>query len=129
MQIFEKTITVVEDDLDQLNHVNNVRYVQWVQDMAETHWLQNASKTILDQFFWVLVSHKIDYKNQAVLGDELKLKTYVSSSEGFFSIRQVEIYNASNDKLLVKSETKWCLMDLKRKRPSKIPSELATLFD
>ncbi len=129
MQIFEKTITVIESDLDQLNHVNNVRYVQWVQDMAEAHWLQNATKSILNDYFWVLVSHHIEYKSQAVLGDTLKLKTYVTKSEGLFSYRQVEIYNASNNKLLVQSETKWCLMNLQTKRPTRIPHELATLFD
>ncbi|MFW2376441.1 MAG: acyl-CoA thioesterase, partial [Cellulophaga baltica] len=26
---FHKTIQVTQDDLDDLNHVNNVRYVQW----------------------------------------------------------------------------------------------------
>ncbi|WP_422104927.1 acyl-CoA thioesterase [Winogradskyella sp.] len=129
MQTYEKTITVSEEDLDQLNHVNNVRYVQWVQDMAEAHWLQNATKAILDHYFWVLVSHHIDYKNQAVLGDQLRLKTYVSKSEGIFSIRQVDIYNASNDKLIVKSETKWCLMSIKTKRPTRIPAEIITLFE
>ena len=129
MQIFEKTITVSKEDLDQLNHVNNVRYVQWVQDMAEAHWLQNVTVDILDNYFWVLVSHHIDYKNQAVLGDVLKLKTYVSKSEGFFSIRSVDIYNTSNDKLIVKSETKWCFMSLVTKRPTRIPIEIITLFE
>ena len=129
MQIFEKTITVVQEDLDQLNHVNNVRYVQWVQDMAEAHWLQNATSSILDQYFWVLVNHTIDYKSQAVLGDVIRLKTNVSKSEGFFSLRQVEIYNTSNDKLIVKSQTKWCLMSMATKRPARIPEEINTLFD
>jgi len=129
LQTFEKTITVSEADLDQLNHVNNVRYVQWVQDMAEAHWLQNANKAILENYFWVLVSHHIDYKRQAILGDVLRLKTYVSKYEGFFSLRQVEIYNSLNDKLLVKSETKWCLMSMASKTPIRIPSELITLFD
>ena len=129
MQTYEKIITVSEEDLDQLNHVNNVRYVQWVQDMAEAHWLQNATQTILDQYFWVLVSHRIDYKHQAVLGDILQLKTYVSKSEGLFSFRQVDIYNTTTDKLIVSSETKWCFMSVATKKPKRIPSEIITLFE
>ncbi|GGI57873.1 acyl-CoA thioesterase [Winogradskyella haliclonae] len=62
MQIFQKEIIVAQTDLDQLNHVNNVRYVQWVQDIAEAHWLKNASKEILDNYYWFLVKHTIDYK-------------------------------------------------------------------
>ncbi|MCA0152813.1 acyl-CoA thioesterase [Winogradskyella vincentii] len=129
MQIFEKTITVAQEDLDQLNHVNNVRYVQWVQDIAEAHWMLRAPKQILDNYFWVLVRHTIDYKNQAVLGDILKLKTYVLNSEGVTSVRMVEIFNASTNRLLVKSETKWCFMDKKTYRPTRILAEVANLFD
>ncbi len=77
MQIFEKTITVSKDDLDELNHVNNVRYVQWVQDIAKDHWLAFVSKEILDTYDWFLVSHHIQYKSQALLGDTLVLKTFV----------------------------------------------------
>ena len=128
MQIFQKTITVTKDDLDQLNHVKKVRYVQWVQDIAEEHWLQNTTSTILENYFWVLVSHHIEYKSQAVLGDQLNIKTYVSKSEGVTSIRHVEIYNLNNGKLATKSETKWCFMDVNTKRPTRITPEVAELF-
>ncbi len=129
MQTFEKIITVSKSDLDQLNHVNNVRYVQWVQDIAEAHWLQNATKNILDHFFWVLIRHEIDYKHQAVFGDQLLLKTYVTKSEGITSERCVEFINTSTNKIIVRSLTKWCLLDTKTKRPMRITSEIAKLFD
>ena len=129
MQTFEKTIIVSKDDLDQLNHVNNVRYVKWVQDIAEAHWLKNAPKTILDNYFWVMLSHNIQYKGEALLGDELTVKTYVSKSEGLTSIRHVEITNNTNNKLIITSETKWCFMNTATKKPSRIPAEVAKLFD
>ena len=129
MQTFEKNITVYKDDLDQLNHVNNVRYVQWVQDIAEAHWIKNAPKTILDNYFWVMLSHNIQYKGEALLGDELNIKTYVSKSEGLTSIRHVEITNNTNNKLIVTSETKWCFMNTATKKPARIPAEVAKLFD
>jgi acyl-CoA thioester hydrolase len=129
LQIFEKTRIVTIDDLDQLNHVNNVRYVQWVQDIAEEHWLKNASKVITDNYFWVLVSHHIEYKNQAVLNDELIIKTYVTESEGVSSLRHVNIVNKVSNQLIVTSETKWCFMSMSSKRPTRIPAEIATLFN
>ena len=82
MQTFEKIITVSEEDLDQLYHVNNVRYVQWVQDIAEAHWLQNVTKDILDNYFWVLISHHIEYKSEATLGDQLKIKPLYQNLKG-----------------------------------------------
>jgi acyl-CoA thioester hydrolase len=129
MQTFEIIITVSEKDLDQLNHVNNVRYVQWVQEIAEAHWLQNVTKDILDNYFWVLVSHHIEYKSEATLGDQLKIKTFVSKSEGVSSIRHVEISNLNTNKIATVSETKWCFMDIRTKRPTRITPEVASLFD
>ncbi|SHH45226.1 acyl-CoA thioesterase [Winogradskyella jejuensis] len=127
MQVFTKKITVSESDLDQLNHVNNVTYVQWVQNIAEAHWLKNASSDILNTYYWVLVKHTIDYKGQAFLNDKIFIKTFVASSEGVSSIRKVEMYNG--EKLIISSETKWCLIDAKSNRPTRITQEIAELFN
>ena len=129
MQIFQKEITVSKTDLDQLNHVNNVRYVQWVQDIAEAHWLKNASKEILDSYYWFLVKHTIDYKGQAFLGDHILIKTFVDSSEGVTSIRKVEMHNQTSGKLIITSETKWCLLDKSTQGPTRITPEIANLFN
>ena len=129
MQIFEQRITVTEEDLDNLNHVNNVRYVQWVQDIAQAHWLTYATPEILERYSWFLVNHYIQYKSQALLGDQLLLKTYVPKVEGVSTIRHVEIINSTNGQLIVESKTKWCLINTKTQRPTRIIPEIATLFD
>jgi acyl-CoA thioester hydrolase len=129
MQIFEKLITVTIDDLDELSHVNNVRYIKWVNDVAKEHWLQNASQEICEKYFWVLISHHIEYKNSALLNDIIKIKTYVIKTEGVTSTRIVEMYHNKTQKLLIKSETKWCLMSSKTLRPTRINSEIANLFN
>jgi acyl-CoA thioester hydrolase len=129
LKIFEKIITVSEDDLDDLNHVNNVRYVQWVQDIAKAHWLTYVSKDILDTYSWFLVNHFIEYKSQALLGDQLLLKTYVPKVEGVSTTRHVEIMNVKTNKLIVKSKAKWCLIDSKTQRPTRITTEIAELFN
>lgn len=128
MQTFEKHIVVSQDDLDNLNHVNNVRYVQWVQDIAAQHWKSKATEEILDTYFWVLMKHTIEYKNEAILGDVLKLVTYVNETTGVTSIRMVEIYDETTDKLIVKSETTWCFMNTESKRPARIPQVVFDLF-
>ena len=128
MQTFQKIITVAQDDIDDLNHVNNVRYVQWVQDIAKDHWLANATKEILETYSWFLVNHFIEYKSQALLGDQLLLKTFVSKVEGVSTIRQVDIFNATTKKLVVQSKAKWCLMDSKTLRPARMTPEITELF-
>ena len=128
MRVFEATHTVISEDLDDLMHVNNVRYVQWVQDIAKAHW--EAATTPLQQHdnIWVLVSHHIDYKAAAKLNDEIHLKTYVTRSEGVTSTRLVEMYHKGTKRLIVKSETKWCLLDALTKKPKRITDEIVDVF-
>lgn len=128
MQIFESSLQVTQNDLDELNHVNNIRYIEWVQDIAKAHWLKYASKNIITEYFWVMLSHCIEYKSAAYLNDCIKLKTYVIKSEGVKSVRIVEMFNDKN-KLLAKSETTWCLMSSKTNRPARITSEIIELFN
>lgn len=129
METYEKLITVTEKDLDGLNHVNNVRYVQWVQDVAEEHWNSKATHHFMDTYYWVMINHHIQYKGQAFLNDNLLLKTYVIKSEGVISTRIVEIYNNDSGKLLTTSETNWCFISKANNRPTRIPPEIIILFD
>ncbi len=129
MQSYSKTIRVKSDDLDELNHVNNVRYVQWINDIAKEHWLQNASQDMLDNYIWVVLQHQINYKSAAFLNDELTIKTYVSLSKGVTSSRVVEITHNTTNKLVVKSETNFCLLDSKSNRPIRIPPDIINLFN
>lgn len=128
MQTFETTMIVVQDDLDELNHVNNMRYVLWVNDIAKTNWEQIATTKIKNEYFWVLLSHHIDYKQSAYLNDMLLIKTYVTKTVGVKSTRIVEVYNKKTSKLLAKSETNWCLISKKTQKPARITPEISNLF-
>ena len=44
MQVFEQFLNVVSDDIDHLNHVNNIRYLEWIQAMARAHWTSLTSE-------------------------------------------------------------------------------------
>ncbi len=129
MQVFETQITVTKDDIDELDHVNNVRYIEWVNEIAKKHWQENTSKELNKKYYWVLLNHHIEYKNSALVNDVILLKTFIEKSEGATSTRIVEMYNSKTDKLLVKSETNWCLIDANTNRPTRITDEISTLFD
>ena len=128
MKSYEQIIKVKLDELDELNHVNNIHYVQWVNDVAKAHWLKLATQDILKNYFWVLIQHQISYKSQAILNDNILLKTFVKATEGVTSTRVVEIYNNDTQKLLATSETKWCFIDAKTKKPTRISPEIINLF-
>jgi len=128
MQTYEKHIVVKQKDIDERSHVNNIRYVEWVQEIAQEHWESKINDEIRNRYYWIMLSHFINYKAEALLGDVLRLKTFVTKSEGLKSIRQVEIYNKNTNKLLTTSETIWCLMAHENNKPTRITAEITGLF-
>ncbi|MDA0356265.1 MAG: acyl-CoA thioesterase [Bacteroidetes bacterium] len=128
MKKHSRQYLVVKDDLDELDHVNNLRYIEWVQSIAKEHWLQEANADIRARYFWILTEHHIQYKKPACLNDNLWLETFVTNSSGASSERMVEIFNADTKQLLVVSKTTWCLMDGRTQKPSRMTDEIAKLF-
>lgn len=127
-QVFEFTVTVASEHIDAQNHVNNLVYLEWCIEAAEKHWSRNATNQLLNEYVWFVLKHEIQYKAQAVLGDQLCLKTWVSTNAGVRSERQYEIYNQNSGKLLVQAKTLWCLLRADNKKPTAIPEEICNLF-
>ncbi|MCI2228146.1 acyl-CoA thioesterase [Polaribacter sp. MSW13] len=116
--IFEFKLNVTSEDIDDLNHVNNVVYVQWMDKVAFEHWAYLTKDNPLPQYIWVVVRHEIDYLRQAVLGDEIIVKTWVGETKGFKSERNMEFYKG--EELLVKAKTIWGMLDVKTYKPTRI---------
>ena len=127
-QIFQQNITVQATHLDRMNHVNNVVYLQWVQDISEAHWNTLATKEILDNYYWVAIRHELDYKSQAFLGDDLIVKTHIKEYGGVRSKRAVQIFKKADNQLIMESITTWILMSFTTNKPSRITQEMQMLF-
>lgn len=123
---FEHTFIVRQDEIDQQGHVNNVRYVQWIQDVAVAHWLQVASSEERANLTWVVLRHEIDYLRPAFVGEEITARTWVGGVTGarcerFTEIRRSEIIS-------VKAKSLWCALDSKPLRPRRLDGELKEKF-
>ena len=127
-EVYTHQLTVTEKDLDDLDHVNNVVYLQWVQDIAKEHWEVRANEELKKNFIWFVIRHEIDYKKQAFLGDEILVETYVGETTFVTSERFVNIKNAETGDVLVAVKSNWCLLDANSKRPTRITDELRTVF-
>ncbi|MDB4709726.1 acyl-CoA thioesterase [Flavobacteriaceae bacterium] len=126
MNAFETKFTVVASDIDELNHVNNVVYIQWIQNIANLHWTQLKQDLDTTAYVWVVIRHEIDYIGQALLGETLVAKTWVGKTEGIRSIRHVEFYK--NNKLVVKAQTTFCLVNAKTFRPTRITDQILMML-
>ena len=82
MKVYSQIISVQQKHLDELNHVNNVTYVQWIQDIAKAHWLAATNKTLQENYKWVVRKHEITYHQQAFLNDEILIETYIEKNKG-----------------------------------------------
>ncbi|CAM1347891.1 acyl-CoA thioesterase [Tenacibaculum crassostreae] len=126
MNVFEQKHIVTHNEIDEYNHVNNVVYVQWMQNISDAHWKILSKKAINIDYVWFVIRHEVDYKNQAILGDEVTLRTWVGKTEGIKSVRHFEMYK--DETLLVKSQTTFCLLDATTKKPKRITKEITNLL-
>ena len=123
---FSHSFRVEPSDIDEQEHVNNVAYVRWVQEIAVAHWRHAASDEILAKYSWIVVRHEIDYKKPAFAGDETTVTTWVGEWTHVTCERFTEIHRG--DDLLVKGRTVWCMIDRKTAKPTRISSELRGYF-
>lgn len=121
-----KQVIVETEHLDQLNHVNNIIYLQWVQEISEEHWRKQTTDEIQQRYIWMVLEHHIHYKKQALLDDELSIVTFVKGMTGVRSIRHVEVWRG--DELLVETHSHWCMLDAKTLKPKRVPDDIVQLF-
>ena len=125
---FELAITVTAGDIDELDHVNNVVYLSWVQDVAIAHWAFLTSSAQRAQYVWVALRHEIDYAAPALLGDALTARTWTGVAQGLRFARHTEIIRSADGRVLATALTQWCPLDRASGRPARLSAELAGLF-
>ena len=128
--IFCHSFTVSQETVDQNGHVNNVHYVQWMQDVAIRHYenMGGIPPTEAIGATWVVRSHHIEYLSPAFAGDEIEVHTWVVNLRRVRSLRRYEFIRKQDGILLVKGETDWVLVDVKTGYPKAIPREISSIF-
>ena len=124
-----KTFTVPQTSIDENGHVNNVAYVQWMQDVAVEHYSSIGGVEAQGKdATWVVREHKIEYLLPAFTGEEIEVRTWVENIRRVRSLRKYEFYRKSDGKLLVRGETDWVFVDVKTGNPRAIPEEVSKVF-
>ena len=121
-------LRVTPSDIDALGHVNNVVYLQWVQEAAAAHWNKLAVPEEQEGIAWVVMRHEIDYRQAARLGDAVYAITRVGETEGVRSVRYVDIYKEP-ETLLASARTTWVMVDAHTQRPRRIGPEIMAILD
>jgi acyl-CoA thioester hydrolase len=107
---FEMTISVVPEDIDDQNHVNNTVYLRWVQEVATAHWEAIASSEAQKGIGWVV------------------LRTWVGKATRLTFERFTEIRRSGDGQLLSSARTLWCPINAQTGRPVRVPVDVREQF-
>jgi len=121
-------ISVKEDDIDMLGHVNNVVFLRWVQDAAVSHWLAAAAPADKEALLWVVLRHEIDYKHPAMLEDGIVAQTWVGTASRRAFERHTELLRASDRRLLARARTLWCPVNRRTGKPTDVSEDVRSRF-
>ena len=126
--IFELTFTAASEHIDELGHVNNAVWVQWVQQVAVAHWHSLADPAHDAAYFWVVVRHEIDYVRAAVEGDRIVARTWVGDAPHGARFDRLMEFAGPDGKLCVRARTQWAIIDKALGRPIRVPPEVIAPF-
>ncbi len=127
--IYTKTITISTTAIDENGHVNNVTYVQWMQDIAVEHYSSiGGVKAQGPEATWVIREHRVEYLLPAFAGEEIEIRTWVENFRRVRSLRKYEFVRKSDGKMLVRGESDWVFVDAKTGTPRAIPDEITRIF-
>ena len=130
--VYDHLHTVTPEEIDAQGHVGNVHYVSWMQDAAVAH--SSAQGWTPERYRdagagWVVRSHLIEYRQPALQGDQIVVRTWVADFKKVTSLRKYRILRAADGAVLARAETDWVFISRDSGAPRRIPPELAESFE
>ena len=137
--VFALEIDAVPEDIDELGHVSNIRYVTWVLKVAAAHSV--AAGYDMPRYRelgggFVVRRHEIDYLRPAYAGERIRLETWVDTWKQVSCVRKTSIlriadaHGRADDEpvLLASGVTRWAFIEWQSGRPVRIPGAVKAAF-
>ena len=123
---FAFPIRILPEDIDFMGHVNNARYLGWVQDAVLAHWNKLAPPQAVADRAWVALKHEITYRKPAFLEDDVIARTVLEKVRGARAFYNTVIERGGE--VLAEVQSSWCCIDAETLRPARIGEEVARHF-
>lgn len=123
---FAIPITVEPADIDFMGHVNNARYLTWVQDAVLEHWRKLAPAEEVATKAWVALKHEITYLRPGFLGDAVIAAPVLESFKGARAFYRTVI--SRGEEVLADVRSAWCCIDAETLKPARIGEHLRSFF-
>ena len=131
IKIYSYKFVVGSDVIDENGHVNNVAYVQWMQEAAISH--SDASgfpRTRYDELGTAMIArtHDITYIQPAYAGDEIEVFTWAGRFKKTNATRKYKFVRVSDQATLATAETLWVYIDRQTGKPRVFHQEFRDAF-
>jgi acyl-CoA thioester hydrolase len=129
--IFTMRRTVEWRDIDTAQHVNNATYLNYIEEcgiLAARAVGWSIGRMRGEGFAIVARRHQIEYRQQAQLGEELAVSTYLSDIKRSTAVRHYIVTRAEDGALIAQARTLWVMVNLETNAPIRIPGEFLTDF-
>ena len=124
-------LSVQDDDLDELGHVNNAHYLRYAEAAARAHSAARGFTLATYRELGALPvvrRHEIRYRRPALPGERLRVTTELTRLDGRRAVRHTAIRRAHDDALLVEADTEWVWVDTEGGRPVRVPGAVLAAF-
>ncbi len=130
--LFVQEIVVPTTAIDFNGHLNNLTYLQWMQDVATAHsaaqgW--DLARYRATGSSWVIRSHTVEYLRPAFAAETLLLLTWITGFAEQQSLRKYLYLRGTDRKVVARAETMWVYVDARQGRPAPIPDAFRAAFD
>ena len=126
--VFDLELLAQPEHIDELGHVNNAVWVQWIQQVAVAHWESIAADAHKNAYYWVVVRHEVDYLRAAHEGERITARTFVGEAPRGAKFDRFVEFIGSDGKICVRSRTHWAIIDKASGRPVRVPAEVIAPF-
>jgi len=126
--IFSLSITALPEHIDELRHVNNAVWVQWIQEVALAHWYGVADPAHQDAYIWVIVRHEIDYLRPVFEGETVTGRTWAGEAARGAKFERHMEFLGEDGKVRVRATTVWAIIEKASGRPLRVPPEVIAPF-
>jgi acyl-CoA thioester hydrolase len=125
-RIHHHVIGIIPADIDFMGHVNNARYLNWVQDAVVAHWQKLAPPQAVAEHLWVALKHEITYRKPAFLNDDVIATVILEKVEGARAFYETLIKRG--EVVLAEVKSSWCCIDATTLRPARVAKDIVAHF-
>lgn len=130
-QVFTQTVSVLADDIDMMQHTNNVVYLRWLEQIAWQHSRHlGLSESDYQRLGYGMVAkqHILDYVQPSFLHDELVLGTWIIANDRLSIRRAYQFVRVSDGATIFRGRTLWVCVDIASGKVRRMPAEFLTAY-